>query len=673
MGDTITNARNITYLNKDFTQYRSSLIEYIKTYFPKVYADFNETSPGMMFIELAAYVGDVLSYYIDDTLKESMLMHANDIDNIIPLAYYLGYKPKLASPAIVKLSVYQLVPATGSGIDNRIDDRFLLRIKEGMNVQSDSGINFVTQDVIDFSDTFEREVNVYQIDDVTKEPVFYLVRKYVNAISAEVRTTTRQFGDYQPNANIIINDSNIISVIDVIDSNNNRYYEVPYLAQDTIFTTVPNSERYDIELAQFKESVPFILKLLKTPRRFVTRVTSDNNLTLNFGTADSTVFNEQLIPTTKNVGLGLPYSIDRLEQSYDPTNFLKTNTYGISPSNTTLTVKYLVGGGVESNVGTGTITSLSSIEFYDSDVQFSNQDKNILNSIKDSIAIENESPASGGGTSDTIETIRENALAMFNSQNRAVTAGDYQVRVLSMPSIFGNVAKVYAIADSGLDTNSPYSILSSTDTLLQFSDLARNLISMNKSEDLKEDEIEMFLRDFIRDKKTTSLNLTNPLAINLYILGMDDSGHLTSIVNNKALVNNIRTYLTEHRMLTDGVSVMDGHIINIGVNFDVIVANNFNKAEVLTNCIIELKDYFDIDKWGFNQPINIGEIELLLSNVDGVNTITKVEIVNKTLGGYSPYSYDIISATKNKIVYPSLDPCVFEVKFPDNDILGRAL
>ena len=242
-----------------------------------------------------------------------------------------------------------------------------------------------------------------------------------------------------------------------------------------------------------------------------------------------------------------------------------------------------------------------------------------------------------------------------------------------MPSIFGSVSKVYAIADSALDTNSPYNTLSSTDSLIQFSNLVRNLISMNKSEDLDESDIEIFLRDFIRDKKTTSLNLTNPLAINLYVLGTDSDGKLTSVVNNTALVNNIRTYLNEYRMLTDGVSIMDGHIINIGIDFDIIVTNDFNKADVLANCISRLKEYFLIDNWGFNQPINIGEIELLLSKVSGVSTVVQVEIVNKTLGGYSPYSYNIAAATKNKIVYPSLDPCVFEVKFPDNDIRGRAL
>ena len=169
--------------------------------------------------------------------------------------------------------------------------------------------------------------------------------------------------------------------------------------------------------------------------------------------------------------MGLPNSISKLNESFDPTNFLKTKTYGTSPANTTMTVKYLVGGGVSSNVAKGTLTKISSIEF-EEDLQLLNNNSIALyNATKNSVAVDNEVPATGGKGGDTIEEIRENALANFGSQNRAVTAKDYQVRVLSMPTKYGSIAKSYATADGTLDNNSPSSILSSPKALQEFTDI----------------------------------------------------------------------------------------------------------------------------------------------------------------------------------------------------------
>ena len=186
--------RNIQYLNKDFGQFRENLIEYAKTYFPTTYSDFNESSPGMMFIEMASYLGDVLGYYIDDTLKESMLHSAEDRSNVVALANFLGYKPKVTSPALTKLAVYQISPskrkASGNLYDgdNRfeIDENYLVRIKEGFQMESGNGITFRTTELLDFNDPDEREITVYERNS-NQEPTFYLVKKYVNAISAELK------------------------------------------------------------------------------------------------------------------------------------------------------------------------------------------------------------------------------------------------------------------------------------------------------------------------------------------------------------------------------------------------------------------------------------------------------------------------------------------------------
>jgi len=662
--------KDIKYLNKDFGAFRGNLIEFAKTYFPKTYSDFNESSPGMMFIEMASYVGDSLSYYVDDTLKESLMVHADDIENVIALSQYLGYKPKVSAPAVTTLSVYQLLPSIGAGSDNTFDTTYFLRIKEGMRSESTNGIEFITQDVVDFSDDRDREITIYQRDGVSGEPTFYLVKKQVQTISAAIKTQEVTFGAFKEFQSIELTDTDIIDIYDVRDSDGNKFYEVPYLAQELVFTDYPNTENNDPDLFQFKETTPYILNTLKTSRRFVKQVNPNSTTTIQFGSGDPTVSEETIIPSFKNVGLGLPNSISKLEESFDPTNFLKTKTYGTSPSNTTMTVKYLVGGGVESNVKKGTITQINGVE-YEEDIElFTLAQLGVYNAAKNSIAIDNEVPATGGKGGDTIEEIRQNALANFGSQNRAVTSKDYQIRALSMPTKFGAIAKAYATADGTLDNNSPSSILASPNALKEFTDLVEGFVNKPEEEEPNRKSIQEEIKKFLVGKTSNNNEKNNPFAINLYLLGYDSNKKLS--VLNRAVKENLKTYLTEYKILTDGINISDGFIINIGVEFEIVTLKNYNKSEVLSECIAELKEYFTIDSFTFNNTINISELELIVANVDGVSSVPKLKIVNKCGGQYADNSYNVEAAIKDKILYPSLDPSVFEIKYPDSDIKGRA-
>ena len=661
--------KDIKYLNKDFSSFRANLIEFSKTYFPKTYSDFNETSPGMMFIEMASYIGDVLGYYIDDTLKESLMPYAEDEQSMLALAQFLGYKPKVTAPAISTLSIYQLVPSIGSGFNNKPDSKFYLRIKEGLAVQSTNDIEFRTTNLVDFEDATDRETTVYERDANTGEPVFYLIKKYVQVISADIKEKEISFGDYESFQKIDLEDTNIISIYDVRDSNGNKYYEVPYLAQEMVFIDYPNTEANDQDLYQFKSTVPYILKTIKTPKRFTTKINQNSTTTIQFGAGDPTASDEQLIPNLKNVGLGLPNSISRLEESFDPTNFLKTKTYGTSPSNTTITVKYYVGGGVASNISQGQLTKITGIEFDDDISAFNNADRVTYNTIKNSVAVDNEIPATGGRDGETLEEIRQNSLANFGAQNRAVTAKDYQIRVLSLPSKYGGIAKAYAVADGTLDNNSPASILASPNHLQEFTDLVMGFVNKPDSQEPTEGSVKADITKYLIGKTANENEKNNPFAINLYLLGYDVNGNITNL--NRAVKENLKTYLNEYRLLTDGININDGFVINIGIDFEIVVFGNYNKSEVLTKCIIELKDYFNINNWSFNQTINLSEVELLIANVEGVSSVPKVIITNKCSGKYSSNSYNIDAATKDKIVYPSLDPSIFEIKFPDADIKGR--
>ena len=657
--------KNINYVGKDFATLKENLIEYAKTYFPNTYSDFNESSPGMVFIEQAAAIGDILAFYQDTQLKESMLSHATERKNIVALAQSMGYKPKVTSPAVTTMTVYQLLPAIGSGTNNRPDETYCIKIKEGMEISSttNSNIVFRTTDVVDFGLSGSREVDVYERDG-NGEPTFYLLTKKVKAISAIQKEASFSFGSYEEYPKIELTDENIISIVSVTDSNNNKYYEVPYLAQESIFVEQPNIES-NSDLYANSLDVPYILEVQKVPRRFSVKVNSDNTMDIQFGSGDTSMNDEILLPNPKNVGLGLANSINRLNEGIDPSNFLKTNTFGVVPTNTTITVKYLVGGGVSSNVNTGDLVKINKIDYEEDLISITNQA--LYESMKQSIAVENLEPAIGGRGSETIEEIRQNALAMFGSQNRAVTRQDYVVRALSMPERYGSVAKVYVSPDGEIDNNSPASILANPKNISEFVGIVEGLKDKSKQDIQKE------LVKYLTQKKTSISEVNNPFAINMYILGYDANKNLTNI--NDAVKQNLKTYLGEYRMLTDAVNIINGFIVNIGVDFEVICYSNYNKNEVLTNCLIQLQEYFNIDNWTFNKPINISEIELILANVEGVMSVPSVKIKNLCGGdgNYSTNKYNIEQATKGKIIYPSLDPSIFEVKYPNKDIKGRAL
>jgi len=659
------NKKDINYIGKDFTTLKENLINFTKAYFPNTYSDFNEASPGMVFLEMASYVGDVLSFYQDVQLKESLLYHATERKNLISLAQSMGYKPKVTAPAVTNITVYQLVPAAGAP-NYEPDSRLYLRIKQGMEVLSNTGVVFRTTDIVDFSEDTDREIDVYERDN-SGLPTFYLVTKKVKAISAIEKTTTVLIPPNERDyPTITLNDTNIISIVSVVDSDNNQYYEVPYLAQESIFIEQENME-YNGDLYQYNATVPYLLELQKVPRRFSIKVNTDDTIDLQFGSGDVNLPDEVILPNTKNIGIGTANSISRLSSGIDPSNFLKTNTFGIAPAGKTLTIKYLVGGGVETNINTGELTIINKIE-YDEDIL--SIDANIFQAYqagKESLAVDNLEPATGGRGPESIEEIRQNALAMFGSQNRVVTREDYIVRALSMPARYGSVAKVFVAADSEVDINSPNSILSNPKNVSEFIGLVEEYKNKSKS------EIQKGITSFINQKKHGTIQQNNPFAINMYVLSYDSNKNLTNL--NLAAKENLKKYLSQYRMVTDGVNILDGFIVNIGVDFEIVCYGNYNKREVVTNCLTELQNYFNIDNWTFNKSINISEIELIIASVEGVMSVPSVKIYNLcgSDGTYSPNKYNIEQATKGKIIYPSLDPCVFEVKYPNKDIKGRAL
>jgi len=612
--------KDIKYLNKDFTELRSSLVNYAKTYFPTTYNDFTPASPGMMFMEMAAYVGDVLSFYLDNQFQETFLQYARQTNNLYELAYMFGYKPNVTGVALADINFYQQVPAKLSGSTYVPDFNYALYIEPNSRVTSNlnSNISFLVGDPVDFSVSSSgdpTEVTIYQIAGST--PQSFLLKKTRKAISATLKSKTYTFGDPVQFATIELTDENIIGILDCFDSDSNQWYEVDYLAQDTIYKSIKNTNTNDPYLSQYQGDTPYLLQLEQVQRRFVTRFIDSGSLQIQFGAGTATDKDEEIIPNPDNVGLGLPFEKDRLTAAYSPNNFTFTRTYGIAPSSTQLTFNYLTGGGVTANVPSNDLTQLNG------NVQFLNSNLNTTtaNTIFNSLAVSNPEAASGGGSGDTEEEIRQNASANFASQQRTVTQDDYLVRTLAMPAKYGTVAKAY--------------------------------IEPTKAQ-------------------TISAGESNSI-LDLYILSNNAQGQLTT--GSLALKQNIITYLSQYRMVNDSINIKDGFIINIGVNFEIIILPNYNNNQVLTACILALQDYFKVSNWQINQPIILRNVYIILDRIEGVQTVKTVDIVNKvgTNLGYSPYAYDITGATANNVIYPSLDPSIFEVKYLDTDIQGKVV
>ena len=613
--------RDIRYIDRDFNQFRNALINYSKTYFPNTYNDFTDTSTGMLFMEMASYVGDVLSFYLDNQIQETFIQKARQQENLYQMAYLLGYEPKVTTAASVNIDFYQQVPAIQVSGEWVPDYDYAMIIPENTSITSnlDSTQQFLIEDVIDFSASGSLDpttVSVYQISGT--DPTYYLLKKTRKAISATIQTQQFTFTAAERFDTRTIQASNIIGVLDCVDTDNNTWYEVPNMAQENVFNSIRNTNTND-PTYNLEEDAPYLLRLKQVQRRFVTRFLDSGSLQLQFGAGSTKSNDEEIVPNPDNVGLGLPFERDQLTTAFSPLNFIFTNTYGIAPYNTTLTFRYLTGGGVASNVEAGVLTVLDDTNFRFVNPNLANTA--LANQIFASVSSNNPLAADGGQDGDTVEELRLNAVGNFQNQLRAVTKEDYLIRALSMPSNLGTIAKAYAVPAK------------------------------------------------IGEYQPGEL----PTILDLYVLTYDANSNLRTA--SKLIKRNLATYLAEYRMINDSIKLKDAFIINIEVVFDIIVLPNFNNNETITKCIASLSDYFKLDDWQINQPILFSDLYVLLDKIEGVQTVKNVSINNLSgeALGYSSYAYDIAGATINDVVYPSIDPMIFEVKYPNTDIKGRVV
>ncbi len=623
--------KEVSYLNKSFVDFKGDLITFIKNYYPTTWTDFNEANPGMIMLELAAYVGDVLSFYVDNQFKENLLAYAEEEGNIITIAQAMGYKPKTIVPATAEVLISQIVPALGAEEGYIPDATYFLKIDRNSTVftQAPNVVTFRTTEIVDFSDPMNRSVVPRTLDPTTLLPITYLVTKKVNVIAGDVRQETFTFGDPEKFSTITMGDANVTGISDVVDADGYRFYEVDYLGQDTI---IDDKDVSYVASVSESASPSYAIKYRTVPRRFVTRLTPDKRTQLIFGSGRGNA-SEDIVYLDSQQVANSEYGTQLASVSLSNTDLLNTDNFGIAPANTTLTVTYFSGGGVSSNVTSGTIVNVGQLNILNRTTELNQSELDLFNDTVSSVTVFNEMPATGGQDGETVEEIRQRALAIYSSQNRIVTRRDYEARVLAMPAKYGAVVKVLAVPDT-----------------------AQSTIQAEQTPDGQ------------------VINSPKPNAINIYVLGYNQSKKLTTL--NSMVKKNLQQYLAQYRMLTDQVNILDAFIVNIGINFDITVYKNYNMSDVMALCLGAIKEYFDNSKWNINQPIRLGDLALLIQAQDGVQSVNSLEIINKYFykdgRDYQQYRYDIADATVDGIVYPSLDPCIFEVRYPEDDIVGSA-
>tara|TARA_X000001382_G_scaffold130970_1_gene128332 strand:- start:13022 stop:15235 length:2214 start_codon:yes stop_codon:yes gene_type:complete len=721
-GDSVTN-----YTARDFASIKQNLLGHIQTYFPQAYKDFNETSPGMMLVELSAYVGDVLNYYVDDSFKELLLPLSEDRRNLVNLAKVTGFKPRTSIPSYVDLTFTLTVDSDTSDLTNIVPDSSQkLTLESGAVISSTSNpdVLFETLEPIDFSADTKQEENfvVEDIDATTGLVSTFKATRVIRAISGETKTATFTIGAPEQHKKINLVDLNVIEILSCVDSNGNKWYEVDYLAQENVANVTHYTD--DVNRTDSIESttdgstiVPSSLSFIKTTKRFITEVNEDNTTSLVFG--NGIIKNGKKFETTfielEQEGVTLP-TTNFSPKPLDASIGTYYESLGEAPQSVTLTITYRVGGGVASNVSAADLTTIDTATTIPNGVSIAN------------LAVTNDSPAVGGREGDFTEEIRQGALGNYASQNRCVTKEDFEARTISMPSKFGSIGKVYCTTGGSIDNNEYKQDLSSLkitiNTLMNEilettggSDFAEktqeqlqnvnlnsptllNLISGtgNSISTDDRDRISTLFDNVLQYSDSVDYNPT----IDLYILSYDVNKKL--IAAPDLIAQNLKNYLNQFRMLSDKIRILPGYIINFGVVFDVMTFPGYNPSVIKSRCIDAIKQFYSIEKMKFKQILYVADVVNLLNSLEGIKAVNDVVFTQDTnftddIVAFSPPLYsksinesgDVITINDNKhghlydfgkfftikdspagrgVVLPSYDPSVFEIKNPDTDIKG---
>ena len=587
----------IRYTNRDFDSIKGDLVEYAQRYYSDVFKDFNEASFGALMLDTVAYVGDLLSFYLDYQANESFIDTASEYENVIRLGQQFGYKYEQNQVSYGDISFYILIPATITG--GEPDSSYFPVLKKGSTFSSTSGGIFTLNENVNFAKT-TNEVVVARVDADTGAPTHFAVKAKGRVVSGLIEEEIIDVGDFQKFLRLELASPNVTEIISIHDDEGNQYFEVDYLTQNTIYRPVLNRSKD-------KDAIPSVLKAFSVARRFA--VEQDQYATfLQFGYgSDSEIFNDP-VADPSNVLLKIHGRNYITDDSFDPSNLIATDKFGIAPSNTRLRILYRTNSVANSNAATNSVNTVESVEF--GFRERSSLSGESIQAVVDSLEITNEKRILGNVTPPTLSEIKTRIKGLYAAQNRAVTKEDYMNIIYSMSSEFGSVKRC-------------------------------NIVQDNDS----------FKRN-----------------INVYIACEDEGGKLVN--HTTTLENNLITWLNNYKMINDTIDILPAKIVNFGIEFSIIGDLRVNKYDVLTRTTDALKRHFS-RTYEIGEPLIISDIVKVINGTRGVTDTLDIKITNKFTAGYSDVVFDTdsnISADGRFLLVP--EDFILEMRRPDDDIMG---
>ena len=430
----MANKPMIKYTNREFDSIRNDLIEHVKRYYPDTYKDFNISSFGSLMLDTVAYVGDVLSFYMDYSANEQFLSTAVEYKNVVKLAKQHGYRHAKVSTSTGFCTFYSLIPTSNSGVP---DLTYAPTLKKGTEVATETGAVFMLAEDVNFGDP-ALETVVAQIDDSTGQPTYYAKKGYGRIVSGKPKLKTVNVGSFQRFRRINLSDANVAEITEVVDAEGHQYYEVDYLTQNVVYRAITNNNSATMKTA------PFILKAFPAPRRFVVE-TEDETTYLRFGFgSEADLASDNIVdPTNLVLDLyGKDYSTD---EAFDPYKLLNNDKLGVSPSNTALVIRYRHNDVDLINAASRSVTIVARrrVDFADSGATSISKKSKVIGSIE----CENEEPIVGSVSLPDAEEIRIRSQGLLAAQNRAVTREDYIALAYSMDKRFGAIKRCDIIKD----------------------------------------------------------------------------------------------------------------------------------------------------------------------------------------------------------------------------------
>jgi hypothetical protein len=425
----------IKYTSRDFSSIRDDLISYAKRYYPDTYKDFTRASFGAMTIDTVAYIGDILSFYLDYQTNETFLDTATEFDNILRLAKQRGYKFKGSDSTTGFVSFFVLVPTNPSGLGP--DSRYIPILKKNSIVSSKGGGSYILLEDVRF-DHPSNYIVPARVNETTGLPTHYAIKSTGKVISGIFGVKDVIVNSFERFKKIKISNPDIVEIVSVFDAEGHEYHEVEFLSHDVIYKGVPNRD------SNTKDNAPSLLRPLSAPRRFTTEKTRGST-TLQFGYGSDSEIASPTLADPSNVVLQRFAKDYITDTAFDPSDLLGTDKLGISPANTTLTITFRKNTATESNAAIGSVTRVIKpmVEFLDPEIAGTVAAIEVIGSVECS----NEEPINGSVTTPTVEEIRNITLNYFPTQNRAVTSTDYEALSYAMPSEFGSIKRCHIVRD----------------------------------------------------------------------------------------------------------------------------------------------------------------------------------------------------------------------------------